>query len=251
MKDHSRDFGFVRRPIWLLGHVVVLAAVVVFIMMGFWQIRRLQERQDFNDLLSSRTTVAAAPLDSVLAEFAPSQEELELRFVIARGEYRPSEEIILLARSYNGLSGHHVLTPLDLGDGRAVVVDRGWVPIDLDQPSMAEFAPPPGPVDVYGVLRKTEERGSFGPSDALDGVLTQTIRVDLTRLDQQIEGELVPVYIQLQKENPASGLDHPSVVALPEPSEGPHRGYAVQWFLFAGVVAVGYPILLWRTAEGS
>ena len=38
--------------------------------------------------------------------------------------------------------------------------------------------------------------------------------------------------------------DYPALVPLPEPSEGPHRGYAVQWFLFAAVTVVGYPVLL-------
>jgi surfeit locus 1 family protein len=227
----------------------VIVALVVFVLMGLWQIRRLGERQDFNEILIARTNTAARPLDDVLAEHGPSQDELELRFVVATGAYRPGEEIVLLARSQNGLSGHHILTPLDLGDGRAVIVDRGWVPIDLDIPGMAEFAPPPGEVEVYGVLRKTEERGSFGPVDAPDGTLGQTIRVDLARLDQQIDGDLIPVYIQLNKENPASGLEYPDLVALPQPTEGPHRGYAVQWFLFAGVVVVGYPVLLWRTAN--
>jgi len=245
----QRDFSYTRRPVWLLGHVIVVAAVVVFVMMGFWQIRRLDDRQAFNEILVSRTAEAARPLDDVLDEFEPSQADLELRNVVAVGTYRPGEEVILLARSYNGISGHHILTPLDLGDGTAVLVDRGWVPIDLDQPGMAEFAAPTGSVLVYGVLRKTEVRGSFGPTDAATGILTQTARVDLKRLDEQVGGDLLPVYIQLQKQDPATPGDYPALVTLPEPSEGPHRGYAVQWFLFAAVTLVGYPVLLWRTAE--
>jgi len=38
-----------------------------------------------------------------------------------------------------------------------------------------------------------------------------------------------------------------SLTPVPLPDlgdEGPHFAYAVQWFLFAGVAAVGYPILL-------
>ena len=249
MTDTARDYSFVRRPKWLLGHVIVVVAVVVFVAMGFWQLRRLHDRQEFNEILVSRTAETAQPLDTILAEHGPSQEDLELRYVVAAGRYESSEEVILLARSYNGLSGHHVLTPLYLGDGRAVMVDRGWVPIDMEQPGMVEFAAPQGSVEVYGVLRKTEVRGSFGPVDPSQGILMMTARVDLERLDQQVEADLLPVFIQLQKQNPAPTGDLPALVALPEPSEGPHRGYAVQWFLFAGVTVVGYPILLRRTAE--
>lgn len=245
----TRDYRFALRPKWIAGHVIAVVAVVVFVAMGFWQLRRLHERQDFNAMLLSRTTVAEEPLDDVLAQFGDSQEDLELRLVVASGRYAPEEEIILIARSFNGLSGHHVLTPLYLEDGRAVVVDRGWVSIDLDSPGMAEFAPPVGTVTVYGALRKTEVRGSFGPVDPDDGLLAQVARVDLQRIDRQIAGDVVPVYIQLLDQDPAQLGGVPALVALPEPSEGPHRGYAVQWFLFALVTAVGYPVLLRRTAE--
>lgn len=79
--------------------------------------------------------------------------------------------------------------------------------------------------------------------------MLQVPRVNVERLDAQVAGAVVPVYIQLLRQNPAQFGDYPALVALPQPSEGPHRGYAVQWFLFAAVTIVGYPILLRRTAE--
>lgn len=247
----GRDYRFAFRPKWLAGHVIVIIAVIVFVSMGFWQLRRLDERQEFNALLVSRTAEAARPLDDVLSQYGPAQEDLELRNVTVSGEYRPSEETILLSRSHNGLSGHHVLTPLYLADGRVLVVDRGWVPIDMDGPGSAAALAPAGTVDVYGFLRKTERRGSFGPVDPAEGTLLRVARVDLDRLDQQTVGQVIPVYMQLQKQRPAQQGQWPALVPLPEPSEGSHRGYAVQWFLFAGVVLVGYPLLLSRTAEDN
>ena len=247
----TRDYSFVRRPKWIVGHVIVLVAVVVFVNLGFWQLRRLEERRSFNTLITSRTTQAEVPLAEVLQRYGPSQEALEYRVVTAAGTYAPQEEVILLARSYDGISGHHVVTPLYIGGDRAVMVDRGWVPIDLDQPGLEAFAPPRGQVTVVGLLRKTEVRGSFGPTIPPEGVVTQVPRVDLERLDDQVAGELAPVYIQLMKQNPAQTGDLPRLVPIPEPSEGSHRAYAVQWFLFAAVTVVGYPILLRRTAERS
>ncbi|MDJ0665023.1 MAG: SURF1 family protein [Acidimicrobiia bacterium] len=244
----ARDYSFARRPIWLVGHLVAIVAIIIFIAMGFWQLRRLADRQEFNSLLVERTNEAEVPLTEALTLYGPDQDSLELRVVSASGRYAPQEEVILLARSFNGISGHHVVTPLDLGGSRAIMVDRGWVPIDLDAPGLDVFAPPPGEVSVVGVLRKTEVRGSFGPSIPPDGVVTQVPRVDLERLDAQVGGDLAPVYIQLLEQVPAQTGELPRLVSLPVPSEGPHRGYAVQWFLFAAVTAVGYPILLRRTA---
>lgn len=244
----TRDYGFARRPKWIAGHLIVIVAVVVFVAMGFWQLRRLADRQQFNRVLIERTNEVAIPLDDALAQYGPDQESLELRAITVAGTYAPDEEVILLARSYQGISGHHVVTPLYLQANRAIMVDRGWVPIDLDSPGLPDFAPPRGQVAVSGVLRKTEVRGSFGPRIPPDGVASQVPRVDLALLDSQVDAELVPVYVQLLEQTPEQAVDLPRLVALPEPSEGPHRGYAVQWFLFAAVTIVGYPILLWRTA---
>jgi surfeit locus 1 family protein len=247
--DGGRDYSFVVSRKWIYGHIVALVAIVIFVNMGLWQIRRLHEKQAFNAILTSRTAVDPQPLDEVLLAFGPDQDLLELRSVVVTGQYRPDEEIILRSQSFNGVSGHHVLTPLDLGDGRVIIIDRGWVPIDLDEPGRQEFATPPGQVAIEGFLRKAEVRGSFGPVDPPQGTLAQIARVDIARLGRQVDGELVPVYVQLAGQEPPQDGSLPAVVPLPQPSEGPHRGYAVQWFLFTAVVLVGYPILLRKTAE--
>ncbi|MEA2002754.1 MAG: SURF1 family protein [Actinomycetota bacterium] len=250
MTNPDRSFRFLRTGKWIMGHILALVAILVFVNMGLWQLRRLDDRQDFNQLLTDRSTTEPQPLDEALAQYGPDQDNLELRRVHASGTYLVADEVILFARSFEGLSGSHVLTPLDLGDGRVLIVDRGWVPIDLDQPGAAETEPPAGIVGVSGVLRKTEVRGSFGPVDPEEGTLDRIARVNLDRLDRQIDGDVVDVYVQLQEQEPAQPTSLPEIVALPTPSEGSHRAYAVQWFLFAAVTAVGYPILLWRTAEG-
>jgi hypothetical protein len=38
-------------------------------------------------------------------------------------------------------------------------------------------------------------------------------------------------------------------VPLPELSEGPHLGYAAQWFIFSMIALVGYPLVLRRVVQ--
>jgi surfeit locus 1 family protein len=246
-RSRSRDFSFARRPKWIAGHLLAILGIVVFVNMAFWQLRRLDERRTFNALVDSRANPPAEELPPAAAARA-DPEELDWLLVEVTGTYIPEDEVILQARSLDGISGHNVLTPL-LVDGQAVIVDRGWVPIDAKDPPVAGAEPAGGTVTVTGVLRKTEVRGTFGPTDPATGTLTRISRVDVARLQQQTDVTLYPMWIQLTGQDPE--VTAPIPQPLPTLSEGPHLGYAVQWFLFTAVVIVGYPILLWRTAEGE
>ncbi len=242
----SPDFSFTRRPVWLLGHLVALTAVVGFVLLGMWQLDRHDARSRTDAVLAERLDAAPVPLETLLplddiaaAEFVP---------VEATGTYVTAEEVVLQARSLGGVSGHEVLTPLRLDNGAVVVVDRGWVQIDAGDPPVAG-AEPPGEVTVTGYLRPTQVRQGIGPTDPPTGELARVSRVDLERLTRQIEGDLLPMWIQLSAQDPAQPEEYPRIVPPPAPGEGPpHMSYAVQWFLFAAVVLAGYPILLRHTA---
>ena len=50
-----------------------------------------------------------------------------LRAYRPAGHFRPDRQFLLDNRSHAGEPGYEVLTPLELADGRALLVDRGWV----------------------------------------------------------------------------------------------------------------------------
>ena len=245
-----RDYSFTRRPRWLVGHVVALLAIVLFVALGFWQLRRHDDRGATNSQIQAGMTAAVESLPVMVASAEGRFETLEYRRGSVTGRYATSDEVILRARSLNGQSGHHVLTPLVLADGTAVIVDRGWVPIDATGPPVEEALPPEGEVRVMGFVRLTQIRGRFGPTDPPTGRLDRIARVDLARLAQQLTYPVVPVFLQLTEQQPPQASRLPLVLPAPEIDAGPHLSYAVQWFVFAGVVLVSYPILLWRTALG-
>lgn len=242
----TADYGFVKRRAWVIGHVIALVAIIAFVNLGFWQLRRHDERSALDAQLAARA--AAASISIGEATDLPI-DEVEFRRVEMSGCFDASAELILQARSLNGRSGHNVITPLIYDVGAAVLVNRGWIPIDVEGPPVAEATPPDCPTTVVGIVRDTEIRGSFGPTDPASGALERINRVDIERLAPQFDYELVDFYLQAIA--PASdGL--PLVNPAPEPGGGPpHLAYAGQWFAFAAVVAVGYPVLLRSTARKS
>lgn len=237
-------YRFLLRPKWLAFHLLVIAAIVAMVNLGFWQLRRLEERRDFNRQVEATIDQPAAPLDAVL-DPSVDPADVEWRSVVAAGEYLPEEQVVVVNRSQGGVAGDTVVTPLQLDDGRILLVARGFVPLG------ETAAPPPeGDVTVTGRLRRSQERRRGGLSDPAEGELTEVQRVDIARLSAQLPGEVVPMYVELVTSEPAETGPYPSPLAEPELTERNHLSYAVQWFIFATCVAVGW-VLAVRHSVGS
>lgn len=236
-----------RSPRWLAGHLLAGVALAVFVACGFWQLRRLDEVRARNVAISAGLEGAPSELEELLAE--RGADAAVFRRVVVTGTYASQDELLLSTRSYAGRPGHHVLTPLALGDGTGVLVDRGWVPLDFDDPPVAQASPGPDgeAVRVEGVVLRGAPDGRFAARTAAQGRVDYVGQVDLERIQAQVEVDLAPVYVLLASQVPAAPGQLPLPAATPALGEGPHLNYAVQWFLFAAVVAVGYPLLLRRT----
>jgi cytochrome oxidase assembly protein ShyY1 len=229
--------------------VVLVVSVVLFVFLGLWQLDRHEDRQALDTQIDSRLTTAAVPLSELLATHGNDPAALALRRVLLEGVYLTSDEVIWQARTRAGASGHDVLTPLETAAG-VVIIDRGWVPIDVEGPPVVGAEPPHGTVTIDGVILEGQTRGSFGPIDPAEGTLDRISRVDLDRLEAQMEGDLAPFYVQLTAQSPPQPGGMPLTQVEPEAGTGPpHFSYAAQWFIFAAVALFGYPILMWRTAR--
>jgi surfeit locus 1 family protein len=235
-----------RSPRWLLGHVLVVAVCVLFVNLGFWQIRRLEERRLENIVMANRLDADPLPIEELIVGAGNDLDSLEFRGATATGEFAPNEEVLVRSQVHEGTAGWHVITPLVLADGRAVLVNRGWVPLEMDAvPVPAD--PPVGEVTISGWLRLTRIRQSGGATEP-EGRLTQIARVDINRLQQQMPFELLPVYLSADE----AEVLLPIAVARPVTTdEGPHLLYAIEWFSFTLISVVGYFFLLRRAVHRS
>jgi cytochrome oxidase assembly protein ShyY1 len=238
-------YRFLLRPAWLLFHVVVIVAVVFMIGAGFWQLQRLDERKDFNSEVRERSQRAPLELAAVLDELdagtldPPTAEWLP---VTASGTYLP-DQVLEFNNSQGGRAGDNVLTALVLDDGMTVIVNRGFIRLGVGVPS-----PPAVEVQIVGYIRPSEVRDRGGLTDADDGEpLTEIRRIDIPRLAEQFPGEVAPVFVQLTASEPEIGPGDPSPVVLPELDNGPHLSYAIQWFIFAICVVVGWVLAVRRS----
>jgi len=236
-------YRFLLRPKWLLFHLVVVGAIVLMINLGFWQLRRLDERQRFNEQVATSIASPPALLDDVL-DVGIDPATVEWRQVRAAGTYLPDETIAIVNRSQGGMAGDLVVTPLQLDDGRILLVERGFLPL-----ASTVDAPPAGTVEITGRLRPSQERRRGGLSDRSDGDLREAQRVDLDRLAAQLPAPLVPMYVELVESAPPEAGRALAPITLPELTEGSHLSYAGQWFIFSIAVGVGWVLAVRRSAS--
>jgi surfeit locus 1 family protein len=248
---------FALTPKWIVRHVLVVALVVTMIFLGFWQLRRLDDKRTYKDLVAARQEQPVADVTEIVPAGATVDDDavdaVLYRSVSAEGSYAEEDTVVIENRTLNGAPGAWVLTPLLLEDGTAVVVNRGF--IGFDRAGVIVPPPPPtGTVRIEGLVLPSERRGSFGPRDPVAGRLDVLARVDLDRYAAQVDYPVLPAYLQLvtsDPDEPAPAEGGPALVALgpPVPDEGPHLAYAVQWFIFSTIAAGGYVLLLRKVAQ--
>jgi surfeit locus 1 family protein len=222
--------------------LLVLVGVAVLCRLGVWQLDRLAQRRAQNALIDGR--LAAPPVALTGAPIAP--DALEYRRVELRGVYDQTQELVLRNRALDGVPGVHLITPLRLnGSGAAVLVDRGWIPLEQSSPEQRRAFAVSGQAVVQGVARLSQEN-TFGPVDPPLGPdrprLDAWFRVDIPRIQQQVGYPLLPVFVELQPAPGDPGL--PRREATTDLGEGPHLGYAFQWFSFAIILLAGYLALV-------
>lgn len=232
---------FLLRPWWLLSHLFVLALVVAMVNLGFWQLRRLDEKRERNDLIEARQELPMVPVEDLVApgDDDAAVDDARFRRVAAEGVYDDGSTVVVRNRSQDGIAGAWLVTPLDLEGGGRVGVLRGFVSFAADG-SVVEPAAPTGDVRVEGLV--------VDP-DSFDGTAPQDLAPLLG------EEDVAPGLVLAEASTPPepSGADDTtadagSILAVPPPelNEGPHLGYAAQWFIFSAIAVIGYPLVLRR-----
>lgn len=233
----------------LLAAILVLAAVAVCVRLGFWQLDRHAQRQALNTAVEASLASPAVNLDAALAaELGRTPEDAAHRRLRVRGEYLSGSELLWRGRSRDGSPGVHLLAPLRIdGSSHVLLVDRGWIP----SPDGNHIDSVPrrlsGRVEIEGIARPFPtgriQANPVRVPAGKDSLLTVG-RLDPVLLREVVDASLLGFYVQ---ELPTAGVRTPPIpAASPAPGEGPHLGYAVQWFGFAAVFLVGLIVVAVR-----
>ncbi|WP_255952688.1 SURF1 family cytochrome oxidase biogenesis protein [Streptomyces odontomachi] len=232
---------------WVILTLVALVLIPVMIRLGFWQLHRHEHRVAQNQLISDALGAPPVPAERLTSPgHAVSHDELYRR-VTATGTYDTAHEVVVRRRTNaDEQVGFHVLTPLDLRDGRVLLVNRGWIPANGAQTAFPKIpAPARGEVTVTGRLMADETTAASGIKDVKGLPDRQVMLINSAQQAETLGRQVLGGYIEQTTPTPKG--DTPELIPPPDHSSiGPHMAYAIQWWLFSAGVPVGWVVLARR-----
>jgi cytochrome oxidase assembly protein ShyY1 len=224
---------------WSALIVFVIVLGVVFVNLGQWQLRRLDERQVENRVIRANEEAPAVEFDSAFGR-GPITEQDEWRRVRVTGTFDTAHNYVIRYRDNGDGKGYEAVTPLKTDTGQSVLINRGFVPVPGGRqiPDTVP-APPAGQVTVIGRIRANET----GRDNATVPVNGQARLINSDKISDALGYSVVDGYIDVLSMDPADTVEF-EPIELPELNDGPHFWYAVQWFMFTGIGVLGVIVFI-------
>lgn len=226
----------------ILPVAALLLCAALFSALGVWQVNRLAWKRALIAHVNEVST--ANPVEARLLPMAPNPRDLadlEYRHVWALGRFEPQGTTLVSALTERG-AGYWVMAPLRMGDGRAVWINRGYVP--LGSTALAEAARTPmGEVAITGLLRKTEPKGRFLQANVPTQDRWYARDIAAMSATRGVKGQAAWFIDAQGPEIPGNPIPGLTVVQFPNS----HLQYALTWFAMA-LLSLFAIWLVWRRA---
>lgn len=238
------------RRVWplLLASGIVLAILLV---LGTWQVERLAWKEGLLAEIAERTAAAPEDLATVETRFRETGD-VEYWPITVSGTFEHAGERHFFA-TYAGQSGYNVYTPLRLADGRALLVNRGFVPFELKDAAKRGEGQVAGPVTITGLARNplaAKPSVVVPDNDPAANIFYWKDRDTMASSVGLATGDgLVPFFVDAGPGRAPGGWPVGGVTIIDLPNN--HLQYAVTWYglAFALVGVVGY--WLWNGRRRS
>jgi len=213
--------------------LICAAALPLLVTLGIWQVQRLAWKTDLIATLEARHAEPPVALPPTAA-LGPDWEHRPVR---VRAELAAEPALRFGVERQQGRAGHDVLQLARLADGRALVVNRGW---------LAEGAPalrtPDGMVTLEGPLRWIADDERRWPTPANDPAANRWYWYDRDAFAEVFGAAVLPVALEASAGvlPPGRAVPTPQPMAVNLPNN--HLGYAITWYGLAVSLVVIYAI---------
>jgi len=214
----------------------MLAALAVLVGLGLWQLQRLHWKQGLLAQIEARTKGPPITLEDAVALAREGRDPNYYR-VRVDGRFHHAKERYLYAVS-DGRVGWHIITPLETEDGDMVLVDRGFVPDELKDPSSRALGQVDKLVTVTGIVRSPEIQGPFIPDNEPEA--NRWFWRDLAGMARSALPagaiQVAPFFLDADKNEVPGGWPEGGQTRLEIPNN--HLQYAITWFLLGACLLI-------------
>lgn len=240
----------------VLPALATLAALIVLVGLGNWQMRRLAWKEDLiaraterpNGLVRDLPPAAAWPsLDVAGSEYYPYR--LTGRFLDDKQAFVFTS--LSEPKGRNEGPGSWVVTPFALAGGGTVLVNRGFAPQGRER----DIAPgdTPGnsaPVTVTGLLRPDDRPNALTPGNRPDKNLFFLRNIEAIAAAKGLSGQVAPFTIDLvASETPPGGLPQAGETRMVFSNN--HLQYALTWYGLAVALLGVFLSFAWSRRRGA
>ncbi len=207
--------------------VLGLALVSILVLLGNWQMRRLEWKRDLIAAVEARAF--GVPVDAPPPEAFSPEDDAYLRVAVS-GTYRHQNSALVKAVTELG-PGYWVMTPLDTDTG-TVWINRGFVPPERRDPKL--WSLPSSDVRVIGLLRPDEPAGTLLERNRPD--IDRWVSRDLRALSEKAGlKDAAPYFIDAEQSAPLGDWPRGGLTLLR--FRNSHLSYALTWYVMALLLA--------------
>lgn len=222
-----------------LGGYGLLAVPITTFTLGCWQVKRRKWKLDLIEKMKALTQADPISLPKDLRQL----EELEYHSVRVRGQFIHEDELYIGPRVdvHSTKSGYLVVTPFKLENSDlTILVNRGWVARSQTNPATRLEGQQSGPVELVGIVRKTEKRPPLGYGEGRIGPLFAYRNIE----EMAYSVDAAPIFLDAVRECTVKGGPIGGQTQIQLRNE--HASYIVTWYTLAACT-----MYLWYTKYGK
>ncbi|SFB06032.1 surfeit locus 1 family protein [Rhizobium sp. NFR07] len=232
-------------PRIILTAILVIASLALLLVLGTWQVERLYWKEGLLADIAARRSAEPVPLAEVEKALAAG-EDVEYRRVSLSGTFDHTKERHFFA-TFEGRTGFYIYTPMALTDGRMILINRGFVPYEMKEPSTRAAGEVTGEQAITGYARSklAEKPSMIVPENDLAKNIFYWKDLDAMASNAGLSN-VIPMFVDADAAvtNPG-GWPKGGVTQFDLPNN--HLQYAVTWYgLAVALLAVVFG-MWWRS----
>ena len=228
----------------LFPAIATAIAFAILLGLGFWQLRRLIEKEALIARVESRVDKPPQALPGPAQWRALKPDDYDYRHIRLTGHFIANTYALIFAKAPDGFGnepGFNVLTLFKTSSGGSLFVDRGFLPSSKATPETLQNISEQD-VELLGHLRAPQSRNAFTPNDTPERLIWYT------RDPKAIAAALglpdaAPFTLSLDPTEAAHVDDQPRPTSVAPQFVNNHLSYAVTWFALAGALLVIFAIV--------